>query len=84
MGIKSISGLSDKKVDICLSCLGATFDDMVLQDFIKIENSRTKDYIKDELMKLPKEEIIGNFINFLEESRECCRYIYSRRNTTQR
>lgn len=84
MGIKSIFGLSDKKVDIYLGCPGATFDDMVLQDFIKTENSRTKNYIKDELMKLPKEEIIRNFINFLEESREYCRYIYSSQNTSQR
>lgn len=84
MGIKSIFGRSDKNVDVYLGSSGATFEDMVLQDSIKTENQKTIDCIKDELMKLSKDEIIGKFIKFLEESGECCRYIYSSQNTAQR
>jgi len=60
----------DKEVPIYMGFWGAKFNDMELQTMTEPEHQKAKDYIRDQLVLLSKDQIIENFIKFLVDSED--------------
>ena len=60
----------DEEVPVYMGFYGAKFNYMELQIKTESEHQKTKDYIRDQLVQLSKDQLIENFIKFLVDSRD--------------